>query len=106
LSKLGNVLFSQSLSRRLVGSDVTVNSLHPGVVNTKLLKKSYDLDGISAEEGAKTQLMLTSSMQVGDVTGKYFQNSQEKRPSDLALDESLQERFWQVSEALVSPYLK
>jgi len=106
LSKLGNVLFSQSLSRRLVGSDVTVNSLHPGVVNTKLLKKSYDLDGISAEEGAKTQVMLTSSMQVGDVTGKYFQNSQEKRPSDLALDESLQERFWQVSEALVSPYLK
>ena len=106
LSKLGNVLFTHSLSRRLAGSGVTVNSLHPGVVNTKLQKKSYDLDGISAEEGAKTQLMLATSMEVDVITGKYFQNSQEKRPSDIALDESLQDHFWQVSEALLNPYFK
>jgi NAD(P)-dependent dehydrogenase (short-subunit alcohol dehydrogenase family) len=106
LSKLGNVLFSQLLSRRLAGSGVTVNSLHPGVVNTKLLKKSYDLDGISIEEGAETQIMLATAKEVGAVSGRYFQNSQEKRASDVALDENLQERFWQVSEALVRPYLK
>ena len=106
LSKLGNVLFSQSLSRRLTGSGVTVNSLHPGVVNTKLLKKSYDLDGISAEEGAQTQLMLATATEMDAVSGGYFQNSQEKRPSDIALDEGLQDRFWQVSEELVSSYLK
>ena len=106
LSKLGNILFAQALSGRLAGSGVTVNSLHPGVVATSLLKKSYDLEGISAEEGAATSVMLASSAEVAEISGKYFQNSQEKAPSELAMDQDLQTRFWQISEEQVSAYLK
>ena len=106
LSKLGNVLFTQSLSARLSGKGVTVNSLHPGVVATKLLKKSYDLDGIDTVEGAATSVMLASSMDVANVTGRYFRNKQERNPSELALDKKLQDRFWQVSEDLVGDFLK
>jgi len=106
LSKLGNILFAQALSERLAGSGVTVNSLHPGVVATSLQKKSYDLEGISAEEGAATSVMLANSLQAVEISGKYFQNSQERPPSELAMDKDLQSRFWRVSEELVNPYLK
>lgn len=106
LSKLGNVLFSEMLSRQLIGSGVTVNSLHPGVINTKLQKKSYDLDGISVEEGAQTTIMLANSMEVSDISGEYFRNSQASRTSEIARDEALQERFWQISERFVAGYLK
>lgn len=106
LSKLGNVLFSLALAQRLSGSGVTVNSLHPGMVVTNLQKKSYALDGISAEEGASTSVMLASSMELASTTGKYFKDGMEKRPSDLALDQALQSRLWQVSEALVGEPLK
>jgi len=106
LSKLGNVLFTQTLSERLSRTGVTVNTLHPGVVATKLLKKSYDLEGIDTVEGAATSVMLASSMEVGNVTGKYFQNKKERDPSELALDKKIQDRFWQVSEELIGSHLK
>jgi NAD(P)-dependent dehydrogenase (short-subunit alcohol dehydrogenase family) len=106
LSKLGNILFAQALSDRLAGSGVVVNSLHPGVVATSLQKKSYDLEGISAEEGAATSVMLANSVEVGQISGKYFQNSQERPSSELSMDQDLQSRFWRVSEELVNPYLK
>jgi len=106
LSKLGNVLFAKSLSRRLVDSGVTVNALHPGVVNTNLQKKSYDLDGISVEQGAETSLMLATSPEMNAVSGEYFRDSQESRVSRLAQDQALQDRFWQLSEQYLTKYLK
>jgi NAD(P)-dependent dehydrogenase (short-subunit alcohol dehydrogenase family) len=105
LSKLGNVLFTNELAKRLEGSEVTVNSLHPGVISTKMQRASYNLDGADVEEGARTSVYLTTSPDVEGFTGKYFSRMAEKPTSDLAQDKALQEKFWKVSEELLAGYL-
>ena len=105
LSKLGNVLFTQSLADRLNGTSVTANALHPGVVNTKLLRKSYHLDGISVEEGAQTSVYLVSSPEVEGVSGKYYKNIREHPASDLSQDHDLQDAFWKLSIGMVNQFL-
>jgi NAD(P)-dependent dehydrogenase (short-subunit alcohol dehydrogenase family) len=105
LSKLGNVLFTNELSRRLEGSGVSVNSLHPGVINTGLQRISYDLGGESVEEGARTSVYLATSPEVEGFTGKYYSRMAEKNTSELAQDKALQAKFWKVSEELLAGYL-
>ena len=72
-----------SLADKLDGTSVTANALHPGVVDTKLLRKSYHLDGTSVEEGAQTSVYLASSLAVEGVSGKYYKNMQERPASDI-----------------------
>ncbi len=105
LSKLGNILFTNELAERLKGSDVTVNSLHPGVISTKMQRASYNLDGAGVEEGAQTPVYLATSPEVEGITGKYFSHMVEKPTSDLAQDKELQKKFWKISEELLSGYL-
>lgn len=111
-SKLANVLFTKELARRLQGTGVTVNCLHPGMVDTTIGTKGTNglasfvwssmakLFGIPVERGAATSVYLAASPEVKDVTGKYFDKCREKKPSKAALDESLQKQLWQVSEQL------
>ena len=105
LSKLGNILFTNELAERLEGSGVTANSLHPGVISTKMQRASYNLDGADVEEGARTSVYLASSPEVEGVTGKFFSRMAEKPTSDLAQDKALQKKFWKISEELLSGYL-
>jgi len=105
LSKLGNVLFTQSLADKLNGTGVTVNALHPGVVNTNLLRKSYDLNGISVEEGAQTSVYLVSSPEVEGLSGKYFKNMRERTASEFSQDRNFQDAFWKLSKEMVSQFL-
>lgn len=106
-SKLALVLFTYELARRLEGTGVTANCLHPGFVATniaqrdlppivRLLAKPIFLFGISPEEGAKTSIYLASSPDVEGVTGKYFVKSVPRQSAPLTHDESLQHRLWQV----------
>jgi len=106
LSKLGNILFTKSLAGRLAGSGVSVNALHPGVVSTNLLLKSYHIDGISTTEGAKTSVYLASSPECVSVSGRYFKNSQDRKPSELANDIDLQNAFWKLSEEMISDFIE
>ncbi|MFN8287363.1 MAG: SDR family oxidoreductase [Chitinophagales bacterium] len=111
-SKLANVLFTNELARRLSGTQVTVNSLHPGMVVTKIGDKNTNglasfvwnlatkIGGIKVEKGAETSVFLATSDKVKGVTGKYFDKSKEKTPSKLALDVKLQKQLWEVSERL------
>ena len=102
LSKLANVLFTVELAERLKDSGMTVNCLHPGVIGTKLLRAGFpQLSGATAQEGAKTVVYLASSADVSGVTGKYFSNMREEKPSTYTRDAKLRERFWRVSEELV-----
>jgi NAD(P)-dependent dehydrogenase (short-subunit alcohol dehydrogenase family) len=98
-SKLCNVLFTRALARRLEGSGVTANCLHPGVINTKLLRASWS-GGAPVAEGAKTPVFLASSSEVEGVSGGYFVNRQPADPVPIAKEQKVQERLWKISEDL------
>lgn len=103
-SKLCNILFTQELARRLAGTRITVNAVHPGGVDTgiardlpPLLQKIYSLTTISAEKGAETPVYLASSDVVASVTGRFFSSRKPRPVSPLARAETAA-RLWQVSE--------
>jgi retinol dehydrogenase-14 len=98
-SKLANVLFTYALARRLLGTGVTANALHPGVIDTKLFRTNYS-GGLPPEEGAKTPVYLALSPDVDRVTGGYFVDRRQARSSPLSYEEALQERLWRVSEEM------
>ena len=112
-SKLALVLFSYELARRLQGTGVTVNCLHPGFVATNIaqgnlpplaraaVKFILSFFGTSPEEGAKTSIYLASSPDVEGVTGKYFVKNVPKRSTPISYDESLQQQLWEESAKLV-----
>ncbi|HLX57963.1 MAG TPA: SDR family oxidoreductase [Ktedonobacteraceae bacterium] len=112
-SKLAVVLFTYELARRLQGTGVTVNCLHPGFVATNfaqsdvgptfhLLVKLIGSFGTSPEKGAKTSIYLASSPEVEGVTGKYFVKSISRRSAAISYDESLQRQLWEQSAKLVN----
>jgi NAD(P)-dependent dehydrogenase (short-subunit alcohol dehydrogenase family) len=112
-SKLANVLFTPILAERLKSKNITVNSLHPGVVKTDIGKKGTPayirwfwsmftfLGGISVEDGAKTSIYLASSNEVKNVTGKYFDLCKVKEESALAKDKNLAKQLWAETERLI-----
>ena len=115
-AKLGNILFTYELARRLEGSGLTANALHPGIVATnigsnnlpvygrslrKLAKKVVNRAALSAEEGAETVIYLAASPEVEGVTGRYFYKKQPVESSPLSYDEGVQRRLWEVSAELV-----
>ena len=103
LSKLGIVFLTYELAKRLEGSGVTVNCLHPGVVKTKLLRAGFgDIHGITPEEGARTSIYLASSPDIENVSGKYFERCRPVRSSHQCYSNALQEKFWKISENLVA----
>src|SRR6266568_4638890 len=112
-SKLAVVLFTYELARRLQGTGVTANCLHPGFVAThfgqrdvgpafRLLVKVIGRFGTSPQEGAKTSIYLASSPEVEGVTGKYFVKSLPKRSAAISYEESLQRHLWEQSAKLVN----
>jgi NAD(P)-dependent dehydrogenase (short-subunit alcohol dehydrogenase family) len=110
VTKLMNVLFTYELARRLQGSGVTVNCLHPGAVATGLLADYMRVPivggvlahtfGASAEQGADTVLYLAASPDVAKVTGRYYSNRRETRSSPTSYDERTARRLWEASERL------
>lgn len=109
-SKLANIMFTYALARRLSGTGVTANTLHPGLVSTGFGKNNgaamrwlmalYALVAISPEKGAQTSIYLASSPEVADVTGKYFIKEKPARSSAVSYDEQAQERLWAISEQM------
>ena len=111
VSKLLNLLFTNELARRLQGTDVTANALHPGAVNTGLgdnnspsllLRVMRLLKFLmrTPEKGAETSVFLASSPDIRGVTGKYWVDCQEKRARDVIYDREVQCRLWEVSERM------
>ena len=98
-SKLCNVLFTRALAERLEGTKVAANCLHPGVINTKLLRASWS-GGAPAAEGAKTPVYLATSPEIADVSGKYFVDRRAASPSPVSDDREIRERLWRISEKL------
>lgn len=109
-SKLANVLFTYELARRLEGTNLTVNALHPGFVKTNLYRHFglmtplvnllADLIGKNAVEGAQTSIYLASSPEVAGVTGKYFSDCEPQDSSPATYDLSQAQRLWDLSEEM------
>ena len=107
-TKLANVLFTYELARRLEGTNVTVNCLHPGAVATNLLADYMPkpfrfvarIVGVSPEKGAQTPLYLATSPEVEGVSGKYFDNKKAVPSSADSHDKNTASRLWRVSAEL------
>jgi len=113
-SKLANVLFTYELARRLDGTGVTANCLHPGVVRSGfgqnngglislVFKSAYTLMTPftkSNAQGAETSIHLASSPEVEGVTGRYFADSKETPSSAASHDEEAARRLWEISEQM------
>jgi NAD(P)-dependent dehydrogenase (short-subunit alcohol dehydrogenase family) len=113
-SKLANILFTNELARRLAGTGVTANSLHPGYVDSRFGRDgdSGGLDwffglgarlfAIPPEAGAATTVFASRDAGLAAVTGAYLVKSQVRRASARATDADAAARLWEVSERLVS----
>jgi NAD(P)-dependent dehydrogenase (short-subunit alcohol dehydrogenase family) len=109
-SKLCNILFTRELARRLQGSGVTANCLHPGFVATRFgdgsggllqaLMPVAKLGAISPQKGAETIVYLASSPDVASVSGLYFYRRRPDTPSPAAQDDLAASRLWEESERL------
>jgi retinol dehydrogenase-12 len=104
-SKLANLIFSNELARRLEGSGVTSNSVHPGAISTEItrdlpwiVRKGIGLVFKSVEEGVQGPLMLATDPALADATGRYWEQTEEKTPSEAAQDPALGARLWEFSE--------
>jgi NAD(P)-dependent dehydrogenase (short-subunit alcohol dehydrogenase family) len=114
-SKLANILFTRELARRLAGTGVTANCLHPGAVATRFGDESGGLIGllirvlrlsfISPEQGADTIVYLASSPEVANTSGGYFVKRKMTEPSAAAHDDGAAKSLWAESEKLASPVM-
>ncbi|HEX3850808.1 MAG TPA: SDR family oxidoreductase [Polyangiaceae bacterium] len=112
-SKLANLLFAKQLAKRLQGTTVTANALHPGVIKTELSRSMSPVVRFvlgaaspialkSVAEGAATQCYVATRPELAGVSGEYFSDCNIAKPSDLALDGALAEKLWEESERIVA----
>jgi retinol dehydrogenase-14 len=109
-TKLANILFTYELARRVQGTGVTANCVHPGVIATKLLSDYMNLPvvggalartfGASPEKAATGIVHLAASPEVEGLTGTYFDGRRVTRSSPASYDDALARRLWEASERL------
>jgi NAD(P)-dependent dehydrogenase (short-subunit alcohol dehydrogenase family) len=111
-SKLANILFTFELARRLEGTGVTVNALHPGLVSTgfgknnpgfmmKIMGTVIPIVARSPEKGAETSIYLAASPEIQGITGKYFVDCKVTQPARQAVDRVVARKLWDVSAEMV-----
>jgi NAD(P)-dependent dehydrogenase (short-subunit alcohol dehydrogenase family) len=109
-SKLCNILFTKELTRRLEGTGITANSLHPGFVSTRFGDNNHGLAAflfrfakvfaVSPEKGAETIVFLSTSNDVANMSGLYFQKCRPATPSTEAQSQDAARRLWIETEKL------
>ncbi len=102
-SKLADTLFANALAHRETW--LCSNSLHPGVIDTKLLHTGFNMKGDTLANGAHTSVYLATSSEVQGVTGRYFDDCRETQCSALAADHELDDALWRWTEHTLSDWL-
>ncbi|WP_411823538.1 SDR family oxidoreductase [Leptospira sp. 'Mane'] len=116
-SKLMNIYFTYELDERLKEKSITVNCLHPGFVKTKFghnnigfaksaLQFAQNLFAMNEDKGARTSIFLSTSDEVKNVSGGYFEKSKARKSSKPSYDLSARKELWKKSEQLVKAILK
>jgi NAD(P)-dependent dehydrogenase (short-subunit alcohol dehydrogenase family) len=117
-SKFANILFTYELARRLEGTSVTVNALHPGFVATNIGRSNGLLGqivlpvsnwfskAVGPEEGAETSIYLATSPEGGVVSGEYFVRKKAVPSSKRTYDEAIAKRLWDISVEMTGLYTK
>lgn len=109
-AKLANILITRELDRRLEGSGIVAQSMHPGLVHTnfasygdKSMQSHFEAaeGGLSPEEAARTIVWLATEDEGGHDGGRYFHDCAEITPAPQALDDAAAARLWQESEAIL-----
>ncbi|KAK4886867.1 hypothetical protein RN001_003138 [Aquatica leii] len=111
-TKLCIILWTNELARKLKGTGVTANSLHPGLISTEIIRNPSTFLFVmlkianliflkSPEEGAQTTIYAAVSKQLQNVSGQYFDNCKISNPPKLALDVALAKEIWKNSEVLI-----
>jgi len=109
-TKLANILFTRELARRLDGSNVTANCLHPGVVATHIFAGMGVFGALfgratrpfmrTIEEGAQTSVFLASADAARGLSGGFYSDSQRVEPAPAARDDAAAAALWRISERL------
>jgi NAD(P)-dependent dehydrogenase (short-subunit alcohol dehydrogenase family) len=101
-SKLCNVLFTYKLHRLLQGRrKITVNCLHPGVINTKVLTETWGAVGAPVSEGSRMTVRVAADPSLEKVSGAYFENGAQRRSAEVSYDEHLQDLCWEYSMEMI-----
>ncbi|MFW9882710.1 MAG: SDR family oxidoreductase [Candidatus Thorarchaeota archaeon] len=105
-SKTALILFSYLLAEKLKSTGITVNCLHPGVIETKLLKAAMSFGGASLLKGAKTLIYAAITPELENVSGKYFVNNRSALSKDITYDKEIQKKLWKKTEELIGMEFK
>ncbi len=100
-SKTCLIMFTYLLAEKLRNTDVTVNCLHPGIINTKLLNTAMGLVGASVSVGAEAIIYLATAPELERVSGKYFVNNRQEPSKQITYDRDLQRRLWNQAEKII-----
>lgn len=112
VSKYLNIYFARELARRLEGTGVTANSLHPGMIDTGIWRNvpfpfKYPIKAIvrgffkTPEQGAQTSIHLAVSEELNGVSGKYFVDCKEYELNAAAMDMEKAKKVWEFSAETV-----
>lgn len=98
MSKLAQIMHAISLAEKHDPSKLLAYSVHPGVISTKLLRQGFGpVAGATAEQGAKTSVMLASQEAASEPSGTYYSDGVATAPSQTALDPQMREQLWMAS---------
>lgn len=105
LSKLCNILFTHKLNRRYENTKLLPASVHPGVINTKLLRNQWG-GGASPAEGAQNVFFAVDFEGLESIPGAYIENRRPMQAADVAYDEEIQDKLWNLSTEMTKKFLK
>lgn len=102
LSKLCNILITYHLADMLEDKHIKINCLHPGVINTKMLRQNYENIGSSVEKGAQNILSVAISDENRNVSGAYFVNGRKTKSAAISYDKDIQKELWDKSASYIT----
>jgi len=99
-SKTALILFTYFLAVKLKGKNITVNCLHPGVIDTKLLRAAYGTDGAPLTEGANRLVFAATAPELENVSGKYLVHNRSESSKEITYDREVQKTLWRKTEQI------